>query len=227
MQQKRMPELHRINKAVLIQYAILTVILFAAYMLEFVKGSRTFAYTLIFMFFDIVPFLFYVINYKKNPESKNLKYILSIGFSLLYAFVLLTAAVPTTFVYIFMIYVVIIPYGDIRLCYITGGIAIVANIVSIAYGFMTGALTTTDLAMIEIQVAAIVIGAVFVGLATNVTGRVNNQKLEEINEEKNRTENILTNTLEVSRGISEDIESVTERMELLRQSVASTRDSMQ
>ena len=52
MKQKRMPELHRINKAVLIQYAILTVILFAAYMLEFVKGSRTLTYTLIFMFFD-------------------------------------------------------------------------------------------------------------------------------------------------------------------------------
>lgn len=113
----------------------------------------------------MVPFLLYVITYRKNPESKNLKYILSLGFSILYAFVLLTAVVPTTFVYIFMVFIMIIPYGDIRLCYITGGIAILANIVSIVYGFMSGSLTTVDLAMVEIQIAAIVIGALFVGLA--------------------------------------------------------------
>ena len=227
MKQKRIPELQRINKAVLIQYATLMIILLAAYILEFVKGSRTLEYTLTFMLFDILPFLFYVTGYKKNPESSNLKYILSIGFSLLYAFVLVTAAVPTTFVYIFMIYIVIIPYGDIRLCFITGGIAIVANIVSIVMGFMNGSLTSADLAMVEIQIISIVIGAIFVGLATNVTGKVNAQKLDEINEEKEKTEHILTNTLEVSKGISEDIEAVTERMEMLRQSVSSTRDSMQ
>lgn len=222
-----MPELHRINKAVLIQYAILTVILLAAYILEFAKGSRTLEYTLVFIGLDLVPFSLYLITYKKNPEAHTLKYILSLGFSILYAFVLLTAAVPTTFVYIFMIYVVIIPYGDIKLCYITGGIAVVANIISIVRGFVTEALTTADLAMIEIQIAAILIGAIFVALATQVTGRVNAQKLEEIHEEKEKTEYLLTNTLAISKGISEDIEAVTGQMELLRQSVVSTRDSME
>ncbi len=227
MKQTRIPELHRINKAVLIEYSILSGILFLAYMLEFVKGSRTLGYTLIFMFFDLIPYLFFLTSYKKNPESKNLKYILSIGFSLLYAFVLITAAVPTTFVYIFMLYVVIIPYGDIKLCYITGGIAIVANIISIAYGFLNGSLSTADLAMIEIQIISVALGALFVGLATNVTGKVNTQKLDEINEEKDKTEHVLSNTLLISKGISDDIEAVSERMEQLRQSIVSTRDSMQ
>ena len=71
MAQKRMPEMHRINKAVLIQYTILTVILFAAYILEFVKGSRTLGYTIIFMLFDLVPFAIYFVSYKKNPLSNN------------------------------------------------------------------------------------------------------------------------------------------------------------
>lgn len=226
MKQKRMPELHRINKAVLIEYTILTVILFAAYMLEFVKGSRTLGYTLIFMFFDIVPFVFYLVSYKKNPLSNNLKYILSIGFSLLYAFVLITAAVPTTYVYIFMLYVVIIPYGDIRLCYITGGIAIVANIISIVYGFISGSLTSADLAMIEIQIISVALGGIFVGLATNVTGKVNAQKMAEINEEKDKTEHLLTNTLDISKGISDDIEAVSSRMEILMTAMMSTSDSM-
>ena len=226
MKPKKMSELHRINKVVLIQYAILTIILFVAYILEFVKGSRTLPYTLIFICFDFIPFILYTIVYKKNPESTKLKYILSIGFSLLYAFVLLTAAVPTTFVYIFMIYVAIIPYGDIRLCYITGGIAILANIGSIIYGFVTGSLTYNDLAMVEIQVCAIVIGAFFVGLATNVIGKVNAQKMDEIHEEKDKTEHILTNTLDISQGISNDIEAVSSQMEVLMMAMSTTSDSM-
>ena len=226
MKQKKMPELHRINKAVLVQYAILTIILLAAYILEFVKGSRSLPYTLIFIFFDLVPFVLFVITYRKNPESTKLKYILNIGFSLLYAFVLITAAVPTTFVYIFMIYVTIIPYGDIRLCYITGGIAVLANIGSIIYGFVTGSLTSNDLAIIEIQVISIAIGALFVYFATNVIGRVNAQKMDEIHEEKDKTEHLLANTLDISQGISDDIEAVSSRMEMLMEAMSTTGESM-
>ena len=138
MKQKRMPELHRINSAVLMEYSILVVILLLAYLLEFFKGSRTPVYTLAFICIDLIPYFAFVSIYRKNKTSLTLKYILSIGFSILYAFVLLTAAVPTTFVYIFMIYLTIIPYGDIKLCYITGGIAVLSNIISVAIGFMNG-----------------------------------------------------------------------------------------
>lgn len=227
MKQKRIPEMQRVNKAVLIEYAILTIILLAAYLLEFVKGSRTLGYTMLFAGIDLIPFSAYLFLFCKNKSSSYLKYILSIGFSILYAFVLLTAAVPTTFVYIFMIYVVIIPYGDIKLCYITGGISILANIISTMLGFKNGSLTSADLAMVEIQLISITIGAIFVGFATNVIGKVNAQKLEEINEEKEKTEVLLTNTLEISKEISKNIEAVTERMEQLRQSVFVTRDSME
>lgn len=226
MKFKRRPEMERLNDAVLYEYGILTVILLAAYLLEFFKGSRTLGYTLVFALLDLGPFIAYFIIYKRNSQSVQLKYILSIGFSILYAFVLLTAAVPTTFVYIFMVYVMIIPYGDIRLCFITGGIALAANIGSVIYGFATGSLTSADLAMIEIQVISILIGAIFVGLATRVIGRANRQKLEEMNEEKEKTEHLLANTLEISQGISDDIESVSSRMEVLMTAMSSTSDSM-
>lgn len=226
MKFKRRPEMERLNDAVLYEYGILSFILLVAYLLEFFKGSRTLGYTLVFALLDLGPFIAYFIIYKRNSQSVQLKYILSIGFSILYAFVLLTATVPTTFVYIFMVYVMIIPYGDIRLCFITGGIALAANIGSVIYGFVTDSLTTADLAMVEIQVISILIGAVFVGLATRVIGRGNRQKLEEMNEEKEKTEHLLANTLEISQGISDDIESVSLRMEVLMTAMSSTSDSM-
>ncbi len=224
---KNMEEMHRINKRVLVAYTILTVILLLAYILEFVKGSRTLRYTLLFGALDLIPYLLYLVVYKKDRVSTKAKYILSIGFSVLYAFVLLTAAVPTTFVYIFMIYIVIIPYGDIVLCYITGGIALAANVVSVAVGFSNGNLGKDDLAMVEIQIISVALGALFVGLATNVIGKVNSQKLEELNVEKQKTETLLINTLDLSKSISNDIEAVTDRMEQLRSSVMATKESME
>ena len=145
----------------------------------------------------------------------------------MYAFVLLTAVVPTTFVYIFMVFFIIIPYGDMILCYITGGIAIVANIVAIVSGFMSGSLTTDDLALVEIQIIAVIMASVFTGLSTRVIGLISEQRLARLNAEKEKIDEILSNTLEISKAISDDIDAVTSRMGQLERSVGITRDSMQ
>lgn len=145
---RKMPEMQRMNRATMLTYSLLTFILLFAYLLEFFKGDRLLGYTIIFAIFNLVPYVLCVSAYMKNKTSRIIKYVMSVGFSVLYAFVLLTAAVPTTFVYIFLIFFMIIPYGDLILCYITGGIAVLANIISVIVGFTTGALTTEDLAMI-------------------------------------------------------------------------------
>lgn len=227
MKQKKMQETHRINSAVLLAYSIVTFLLLFAYILEFVKGSRTLGYTAVFSLLDLAPYSVCLMLYLKNRENRQLKYVLSIGFSVLYTFVLLTAAVPTTFVYMFLILFVIIPYGDLRLCYITGGIAVAANIASIAFGFINGTLTTNDLAMVEIQIISITVASFFSGLATNVIGKINAQKFAELNDEKEKVDDLLSQTLEISKGISDDIDAVSARMKQLEHSVVTTKNSMQ
>ena len=76
MKQKKIPELHRINAAILAAYTVITVILLFAYILEFAKGSRTPGYTLVFALLDLAPFIAYCILYRKDKTSPALKYIL-------------------------------------------------------------------------------------------------------------------------------------------------------
>lgn len=57
MKKKKLSEMHQINYVVLIEYGVLTFILLAAYILEFVKGSRTLTYTLAFAALDVDHFL--------------------------------------------------------------------------------------------------------------------------------------------------------------------------
>lgn len=227
MRARKMQETHRINFVVMLSYSFLTFILLIAYILEMVKGSRTPGYTAVFAILDLLPYIICMFLYRRDRQSPTIKYLFCLGFSILYVFVLLTAAVPTTFVYMFLVFFLIIPYGELKMCYIAGGIAFVANVISVAIGFSSGSLTTDDLAMVEIQVISIALAALFSTFATLVIRRVNVQKLEELNGEKEKIDGLFANALEVSKGISEAIDSVTVRMEHLDQSVAATRDSMQ
>ena len=223
----RMMSMHRMNKSTIGTYSAIVFLLLVAYLLEYIKGARTLGYTIVFFILDIVPYALCVANYRKEKTAKSIKYIVSIGFSVLYAFVLLTAAVPTTFVYIFLIFLIAIPYGDMILCYIIGGIAVSANLISVIWGFSTGSLEKSDLAMVEIQIISVVLAAIFTGVATRVIGKINEQRLDVINEEKEKVDVLLKNTLEVSQGITADIAMVSEQMEQLERSVSTTKESMQ
>lgn len=227
MKTKKLSIMHRTNKSVMIAYSIIAFALLFSYLLEFVKGARTLTYTLIFETVNLVPYIMCLVAYKRNNEATGIKYIMTSGFSILYAYVLLTAKVPVTFVYVFLIFFIIIPYGDMVLCYISGGIAIVANIISVAVGFASGSLTTDDMATVEIQMAAVVLAAVFTGVATYTINKVNQHRMGDLNAEKEKIDAMLTRTLDISKGISDDIDSVTDRMKHFEESVGITRDSMQ
>ena len=222
----KMSATHRVNASALISYTVIIAILLFAYVLELVKGSRTLTYTLIFAALDLIPWALCVMIFLKDRRSKVMKYVFSLGFSFLYAYVLLTAAVPTTFVYIFLIMFLITPYGDMKLCVITGALAIVSNVIAVAFGFTSGSLTTDDLAIVEIQLISVLLASVFSWFATRVIGQVNAQRIEELNGEKEKSEELLSTTLELSRGISGDIDEVSIRMEQLNKSVNATKDSM-
>lgn len=223
---KRVSSIERSNTMVMITYSVMTWILFIAYMIEFVKGSRTQTYTLIFSLLDLLPWTICLFSYLRNKANKQLKYLLGIGFSVLYVYVLFTAVVPVTFVYVYLIFYMIIPYGDLFLCCVTGGVAILANFVAIFIGFKTGTLTSVDLPMVEIQLLATILSATFLTLSTQVIGKINKQRVQEMNEDKEKIESILANTLDISNVIFADIEKVEERMDQLNCSIGTTKEFM-
>ena len=227
MRPKKLTSAHRINRATVWAYSLMSILLLIAYLLEFVKGSRTIGYTAVVAILDLVPYIMCLVAYRKNVESNIVKYTVTIGFSLLYSFALLTAAVPTTYVYVFLVFVAIIPYGEMKLCYIMGGITTLANIISVVIGFANGSLTSDDLAMVEIQLIAIILASLFTGLATKVIGNVNKHRMDVIHREKEKVNELLEHTLGISKGISEDISAVNRRMNKLNESTVTTKDSMQ
>ena len=86
-------ENRKINKCMMQGWTVICAVLFAAYVLEVVKGNRTVPYFIIFTLINLGPMLFSWMVYRKKPESSNIKYLCTIFYGILYVFVLLTIGV--------------------------------------------------------------------------------------------------------------------------------------
>ena len=69
----------KINRKLLTGWAMIVIILLAAYLLEVLKGSRTVSYCITFTLLTVIPFLVSVFAYRKAPDSPRLKYYVGLG----------------------------------------------------------------------------------------------------------------------------------------------------
>lgn len=224
---KFLSEKQYVNKAAITCHIVICVILFTAYLIEVVKGSRTIGYFTVFAVLDVIPAIWEIAEYQRNKESNLIRHIMGFGYSILYIFAILTTNSITTFVYAIPMYVVITMFFDLKYCIaiVSGGF--IANIVSVASTAMSVGYTKEQIPDVEIRLAVMLIVGVFVVIVAEAIQKVNQVKLDEIQEEKDKTALLLQKIMSTSGSMVTDIEQVAEKMEHLEKSVNSMRISMQ
>ena len=223
----RMSDMHRCNKTAVVTYAVITAALIAAYLIEVIKGSRTMGYYAVFCLLAIVPFVICFFTYKKDNESEYVKYIMSVGFSVFYLYIIFTTTSPVAYTYALLIAIILLCYNQI---WLTVGYMIsvcIGNIVYVVWLAVKGQLTSEELPTIEIRLISLVLCAVFIYFATKVLNQNNAAKMAEIEEEKERTEALMQQIMEVSERLTDDIQVVSEKMEILGLSADKTKNSME
>lgn len=147
-------------------------------------------------------------------------------YGILYIFAIFTANSVTNFVYAVPMFVVLLLYSDVRYTALFGGTLCLFNILDIVYVAMTVGYAPEQIADVEIRVASITLIAVFCVMTTMCLNKLNKQKLANLNAEKDKSTQMLSDTLELAGQISQGIGQVTEKMEQLDQSVTHIRGSM-
>lgn len=216
-----------VNKTALKGHTIIDSILFLAYLLEVMKGSRTIGYFAVFAVLTVVPVAVEWLIYARNPESGAIKHIIGITYGILYLFVIFTTTSLLPFTYAFPMFTVIILYMDPRFNILIGVFASVGNVVYIVYHAMTVGYAQTEIPDLEIRVAATVLTAVFMIFTTRAVTKVNNMKLKQIQDQTDETGRLMNNILTTSQDMITDIASVTRQMTGLGDSVAKVHDAMQ
>ena len=184
-QKKYSPEYFqgRANKCVAISWAVICIILSAAYALEVMKDQRTTTYYLVFLAAAWVPFLIGLVVLKlRSMKTRAFREIVIVGYGLFYMFVLWTSAGTLTFVYILPIACVLVLYKNRNLlirCMIYSEISLIACNVR---NYLSGMNSPADMASYEVQIAVItmcyigfIVGINHVNLSDNaLMGQVEN-----------------------------------------------------
>lgn len=215
-----------VNKFGIICYVIIALVLMGSYLGEVIKGNRTIGYYAVFAAFALWPMITSIILYRRNQCNPAIEYIITLGYGVFYIFVLYTTTSRNAFCYIIPMMVLLTLYSDMRNTIFLGAVATIVNIIQVIYIAVTSGITKTEMPDYEIQVAAILLVAVYTALATKVLKDNNARKMAEVSHEKENIAQLLQKIMDTSAEMTAVIAKVNERVDGLEESVVHTKDSM-
>lgn len=215
------------NKVAVIGSSIMDIILALAYIIEVFKGSRTIGSYLIVFVLCILPMILTCLVYLKKKDALAIRYIISIGFAVLYSYIMLTSVTTITFCYVIVIFVILMVFMDRKILSSLGIFGIVVNVIRFVWNMNRGLITTEDVTEFEIVLACLALSVVFAILALNKINQINEANVVRAREEKEQTASLLEKIMLVTGSMTEKIEQVTNETDYLHDSIEATRNAME
>lgn len=195
----------RTNKAVLTINWALNFMLILGYIVEYLKGQRSFAYLTTVITITLIPIILANLTYFKNRQSDSVKYITLLGYLVIYVTVMFTSTRLLVFVYAFPIISMYFLYYNLPLIVISCSTLFIINLGRILYFYiflqMQDSNMTTDY---TIQLASVILFSISFIIATKLSNQFNKEKTENINIEKMAKDRILSDVLETSRIVNDN-----------------------
>lgn len=214
------------NKTAMTGVFIMNAVLTLAYAVELIKGARSPLSYAIVAVLCIVPCIFAQLVYTKKKDSRLIRYIMGIGFLMLYGYIMFTSVTNLTFCYVIVAFVMLVVYIDIRFLINLGVTALVINIAKVVYKAVTSGLSPDEITNTEIVFACLILTFLFIVLAVKKISLINLAHVNKANFEKEQSEELLQTTLEVAAAISLGIENVVVETEHLKEAIGQTSYAM-
>lgn len=225
---EKQSEMEKTNRTVYMCYIIEISVIFLAYFIEVVKGSRTLLYFLMLSLIILGPAigLGYLIN--KKGDKTFVRSLIVASFGLLYVFVIFTTKSKLAFTYAMPMMVAIIMYNSVRLTLLADCTVILLNIIQVAVNaIQNGGFGEEGTADAEIQVLILVFIMGYTIIANRAASKSNQEKLDSVEFEKEKTAKLLDNIMFSSKVITKGIFTVSNKMEELGTAVSGTLNAME
>ena len=223
----RISEVKRCNRVTLLCHGILSALISAAYLLEVIKGSRGIAYFAMIALLCLVPITVEIMIYRNDPESTVLRKVIAYSYALLYTVAVFTTNSKLPFTYILPMLIVITLYGDISYCMRVGVGGVLVNVVDVIYRAVTVSFAKDEIPDVEIRILVMIIIVLYLYLTTRVSKQINQDKRQELEEEKEKIERLLNEVMRLSGDLSGGVEQVDVQMNRLDKSVKEMSAAME
>ena len=217
----------RVNATAMFCYTVLSVVLAVSYFIEVLKKSRTVSYYIVFLVLLLVPFIICKIMIARDKESEQMKYVFAGGFLVFNLFIIFTTISNIAYIYAIMVAVILLCYNDNKLTFRYMLIATLSNIAHVIYMGVKHQITSEILPDVEIRIASLIMFTLCMSMSTIAAALTNHNRMAQIEEEKERVANLMDQILRVSNQMTENIGTVSEKMELLSDTANKTKVSME
>ncbi len=214
------------NKTAMTGVYIMDIVLAVAYAVELLKGARTPLSYAIVAVLCILPCIVSQLIYRKKKDSTAVRYVLGVGFLLLYAYIMFTSSTNLAFCYVIVAFVSLVVYIDIKFLLILGSSAILINIAKTIYIATGAGLSATAITETEIIFACIILTGVFIIMSVKKIELINKAHIDKAENEKVQSEGLLKTTLEVAAAISVNIDNAVAEAEDLKEAIGQTKLAM-
>lgn len=222
----KMSDTARVNKTAIMCHIIIASLIIGAYTVEVIKGSRTILYLAMMALCALGPAIAELLIYQKNKDSQWIKLILGVGYAVLYAVAVFSTHSLLPFTYCIPLLVVVTLYSNPGYCIRVGAGSFLINIADVIYKGVTVGYEESVIPDIEIRVIMSLVVSIYVVLTTKVLNQINENKREELEQEKSKIEKLLQEVMRLSGELSNGIAQVDEQMSVLDSSSHEMGDAM-
>lgn len=215
-----------VNRGIALAYSLISVILLIAYLVELGKGNRTLEYILVFASIILVPAIINLVVQKRNPETKFTKYILSIGYMILYNFVLFTGNTTSTYVYIVPFLMIFPLLHDWKYTSIYSAIAFLANVIYMGHCFVNGTLSSIPMVDIKIHMAVMFLIALYGGMTSWFEYNLTKRKMDTIDVAAKKNETMLHTIRTLADEINDKTADLLHKTEELHTATVTSSEAM-
>ena len=215
------------NQTAILAVTIMNAVLTLAYLLEVFKGARSVPAYIFVAAACILPSVISILVFLKRPYTKIIRYILGGGFTIFYAYTMLTAQNMLAFCYVQVIFAALIIFVDLKFCIMLGGAAFLINIAAVIKNAVTVGLSADDITSTEIMLACIILTCLFSVLSIKRVEKIGDANIDKADYEKEQSEKLLQTTLEVAASINDSVKEALEETGSLHNAILFTQQSME
>ena len=202
------------NRMVLIMNIIVCCALAAGYFVDFLKGRKTAVFVAVFVVVMLAQLCVNIAAYRKDKASDTFKYFGITGYLVIYCLAMFSSDTYFTFVYVFPMVILFVLYSDVKFMKTIGIATVALNIAKIIFQILHGNTGDTDITSYTVQMASVVIFVIGIFYLTDLTKRINEEKVQQLLETNKNISELAKNAESANEAETEMVRNIGEMIPL-------------
>lgn len=223
-------ELMQVNRLALSVVSFISVVLFFGYLQDASKGNITWGFAFLVAALSSVFCIFNLVIYVRDKYSNALRHTIVISYAILYLVTMLGAKNDLVFIIAIPLISINMLYFDLRFIVSSCVGVFLINLIYVIYRVTQGSMASglpLEMSTLLLHLVGVSLYLITVCQVTKISNCINANKLAQIDQEKEHSESLLQDVLEIAALVKENSTAASEKISGLQDATARTSKALE